>query len=150
MSRNQSFVDIAAALRETEKIDDVVLALSKREHGKALSERDKTALAFAIDFLEEVASGTSWLTQEKPRIDAKSRRDITSFIKAADSFGASRSKDRFVDDLNAFLSTARNIEVSDDVNVKKLRKFFSNLLGSSLQKIDQAFAANPFIPPNRA
>ena len=152
MSRTQSFADIADSLKETERLDDVVLALSKKKKGRPLNERDHAAITFAIDFLEEVSSGTKWLSEDRPTIDARSRRAITSFFKAADSFGASRSQDRFVEDVNTLLNTARQVD-SSDVDIKaldELRSFFSNLLGKSLQSIDQAFSANPFIPPSLA
>ena len=150
MSRRVSFGDIARALRETEWIDDVVLALSKAEHGVDLSAKDAAVLGRAVEFLEDVKSGSQWLQEETPVIDPDSRRTISSFVMAADSFGASRSKERFFEDLDTLLETARTVpssRIEDPKRLTNLRKFFSNVLGTSLQNIDAAFSSNPFLPP---
>jgi non-homologous end joining protein Ku len=148
MSRRLSFRDLAKALQESEWVDDAVMALSKTERGKPLNSRDSTAIEAAIRFLEEVKSGTTWLQQESPVIDPNSRKAIASFVKAADSFGSSRSKDRFFEDLDALLRTAKSLPTTDDPKaLHNLRQFFSNLLGTSLQNIDAAFSTNPFAPP---
>lgn len=141
MNRNHAFGELAQALSLSRQADNVVLALAKIEHDRVLTQKDRDALQFAVKFLDEVQSGSRWLTQERPTINPESARTMSSFVRAAESLSGAQSFDRLLDDITELLRSAK--AVSDGTaapeQLKSLRSFFGRILNNTLDQVDRSF-----------
>ena len=141
MNRNYDFGELAQALSLSRQADNVVLALAKIEHARELTQKDQAALQFAIRFLQEVDSGSRWVTQDRPTINPESARSMSSFVRAAESLSGVQSFDRLLDNITELLNSA---EAAGDgkaqpEQLRALRSFFGRILNNTLDQVDRSF-----------
>lgn len=142
MNRNYAFGELAETLALTRQADNIVLALAKKENGRDLTEIDKNALRFALDFLNEVRSGSRWLSEEEPTINQESARTMSSFVRAAESLSSAQSLDRLRDNIEDLVRSAQAAEAgtAETAQLKELRCFFGSILNNTLDQVDRSFA----------
>ena len=142
MNRNYAFGELAQALSLTRQADNVVLALAKIENRRELTEGDKIALSFALDFLQEVNSGSRWLSQDQPIINQESARTMSSFVRAAESLSGAQSLNGLLQDIEELLRSAQAAVsgTARDSELSTLRKFFGSILNNTLDQVDRSLA----------
>ena len=142
MNHNYAFGELAEALALTRQADNIVLALAKMENDRALTKTDRNALQFALDFLNEVRSGSHWLSQDQPTINQESARTMSSFVRAAESLSSAQSLDRLRDNIEELLRSAQAVDAgtAEPAQLKELRSFFGSILNNTLDQVDRSFA----------
>lgn len=144
MNRHTAFGELAEALSFTRQADNVVLALAKIENGRDLTETDRCALRYAHDFLEEVHSGSRWLSEEQFTINQESARTMSSFVRAAESLSSAQSFDGLLGNIDELLRSAKAVDAgkAEPEQLKALRKFFGSILKNTLDQVDRSFASS--------
>ena len=140
MNRNYAFGELAQALSLTRQADNVVLALAKIENGRKLTEEDENALAFACAFLQEVQSGSRWLSQDQPTINQESARTMSSFVRAAESLSGTQSLNGLSHDIEELLRSAHAAVsgTAENSDLGTLRRFFGSILNNTLDQVDRS------------
>ena len=144
MNQNYAFGELAQALSISRKADDIVLALAKIEHKRNLTEVDKEALKYARRFLQEVDSGSRWLSQPRPLINQESARTVSSFVRAAESLSSAESFDKVLIDIKELLRAAQSVEAggASVSELGLLRKFFGSILNNILDQLDRSLTSD--------
>jgi len=144
MNHNFAFSELADSLSLSRNADNVVLAIAKVQNGRELTEMDKTALEFAVDFLNEVHSGSRWSSEDRLTINQDSARKMSYFVRAAESLSREQSAEGLVANIEGLLrsaeaATAGTAHVSE---LQHLRIFFGSILKNTLDQLDRSFASS--------
>lgn len=144
MNQNYAFGELAQALSISRKADEIVLALAKIEHKRNLTEVDKEALKYARRFLQEVDSGSRWLSQPRPLINQESARTVSSFVRATESLSSAESFDKVLIDIKELLRAAQSVEAggASVSELGLLRKFFGSILNNTLDQLDRSLTSD--------
>ncbi len=144
MNKNYAFGELAQALSISRRADDIVLALAKLEHKRDLTIADRDALTYARRFLQEVHSGSRWLSQPRLMINQESARTMSSFVRAAESLSSAQSLDKILIDIKDLLRAARAVEAgtAENKDLGLLRGFFGNLLNNTLDQVDRSLTSD--------
>jgi len=144
MNHSYAFGELAQSLSLSRNADNVVLAIAKVQNGRDLTDTDKIALQFAVDFLREVHLGSRWSSEEQPTINQDSARKMSYFVRAAETLSRAQSSGGLVANIEGLLRSAEaakagNAQVPD---LQHLRRFFGSILKATLDQLDRSFASS--------
>ena len=144
MNKNYAFGELAQALSISRSADDIVLALAKLQHKRVLTTADRNALSNARKFLQEVNSGSRWLSRPRLMINQESARTMSSFVRAAESLSGAESFDKIMIDIKDLLRAARAVEAGNAVpkDLDLLRGFFGSILNNTLDQVDRSLTSD--------